>query len=120
MNKMPRSLTKRRTALGVPLGRRQTDWDKIRKLSLVGAGIVGGAVASAAAGLRVRKVGLPKSLRNLPQRVPGRFGRRKGDGKTDKAEARASSGDESKRNSKGAARTKTATKKARATRSSKS
>lgn len=117
MSKMPRSLTKRRTALGVPLGRRQTDWGKIRKLTIVGAGIVGGAVLSTVAGLRARHAGLPGALRNLPQKVSGQFGRRKRDGKTDKPGARASSGDESRRNSKDAAKTKAATKKTRASRS---
>lgn len=61
------SLTTRRTVLGVPVGRRRTDWAGVRRAALAGAGVA----STAAGGLRIVRHGVPQVARKLPGHVAG-------------------------------------------------
>jgi hypothetical protein len=67
MSRISRPFTTRRTVLGVPVGRRHTDWAGVRKAAIVGAG----ALSTAAGGARVLRGGVPTVIRNLPGQVAG-------------------------------------------------
>jgi hypothetical protein len=67
MSKLSRPFTTRRTVLGVPVGRRHTDWAGVRKAAIAGAG----ALSTAAGGLRVIRRGVPDAVRDLPGQVAG-------------------------------------------------
>jgi hypothetical protein len=56
MGIMPKALTKRSTVLGLPVGKRRTDWAKVGRLSMVGLSAVS-AVADLADGIRSARNG---------------------------------------------------------------
>jgi hypothetical protein len=56
MGRMPRAFTRRSTVLGLPIGRRRTDWAKIGRASMVGLSAIS-AVADLADGIRSARDG---------------------------------------------------------------
>lgn len=56
MGRMPKALTKRSTVLGLPVGRRKTDWAKLGRASMVGLSAIS-AVADFADGVRSARNG---------------------------------------------------------------
>lgn len=72
------SFTTRRTVLGVPVGRRRTNWAGLRKAALAGAG----AASTAAGGLRVARHGVPLVVRELPGQVADTAARARGQVRT--------------------------------------
>lgn len=51
MGRMPKALTRRSTVLGLPIGKRRTDWAKLGRASMVGLSAVS-AVADLVDGIR--------------------------------------------------------------------
>lgn len=56
MGRMPKAFTKRSTVLGLPIGKRRTDWAKVGRASMVGLSAVS-AVADLADGIRSARDG---------------------------------------------------------------
>lgn len=56
MGRLPRALTTRSTVLGLPIGRRRTDWAKVGRASMVGLSAIS-AVADLADGIRSARDG---------------------------------------------------------------
>jgi hypothetical protein len=56
MGLMPKALTKRSTVLGLPVGKRRTDWAKVGRVGMVGLSAVS-AVADLADGIRSARNG---------------------------------------------------------------
>ena len=56
MGRMPKALTTRSSVLGLPIGRRRTDWAKLGRASMVGLSAIS-AVADLADGLRSARDG---------------------------------------------------------------
>ncbi len=56
MARMPKAFTKRSTLLGLPIGRRRTDWAKLGRASMVGLSAIS-AVADLADGVRSARDG---------------------------------------------------------------
>lgn len=73
MSRMPRSLTKQRSVLGVRMGKQRPDWAKIGNVAVLALGVVSAAVGGARA-----------LQNNLPKRE---HAQETGSGDEDKAEA---------------------------------
>jgi hypothetical protein len=66
MGRMPKALTRRSTVLGLPVGRRRTDWAKLGRASMVGLSAIS-AVADLVDGVRSARDGRDSE----PQRPDG-------------------------------------------------
>jgi hypothetical protein len=76
MRRMPRAFTRRSTVLGLPIGRRRTDWAKIGRASMVGLSAIS-AVADLADGIRSARDGRGPESEHRDDRGGTRAGSRR-------------------------------------------
>ena len=63
MGRMPKALTRRSSVLGLPIGKRRTDWAKVGRASMVGLSAVS-AVADLVDGVRSARNGRSEDRRD--------------------------------------------------------